>query len=233
MKRNLIIYFFTFFFVFNVNSAFAKTYIITHVIKGRLDDTALAILEKAYNKIGEDVSFKLLPGERAISDSNDGVTDGEAHRVNNIQKKYPNLLKIPTSYITAENVVFSKSLSIHITGYESLKPYRIGFNIGLKIAEESTKGFPYLNLVTKEEQAFLMLNSNRVDLVIAERFSGLRHLKILGLKEIKILDDPVNKVQLFHYVHKKNRSIVPKLDSAFQTMLKDGTIEKILKEMEN
>lgn len=56
----------------------------------------------------------------------------------------------------------------------------------------------------------------------------MEYRKKLGLKGVTALEGPVNRLSLFHYLHKKNRAIVPKLDQAIKTMLDEGTIDKIL-----
>ncbi len=210
------------------NSVHAKPYVITQVVEGGIDKVGRVILEEAYKRIGEKVTFNFLPGERALEMSNNGETDGEMFRVDNMQEKYPNLVKIPTSYIQVENVVFTKALNIPVTSYESLKPYRVGFRIGLKAAEAGTAGFAQVYRVKTMQQAFLMLDLGRVDVVIDGRLVGLSQVEKLGLQGVRILDDPVNRVPLYHYLHKKNQSLVPRLDAAFQSMLKDGTIDKII-----
>jgi len=231
MKLLLLFFALTIVLFCNTNKSYAKTYVITQVIEGRLAEAGKAILKEAYKRIDEEVTFEFLPGERALLMSDGGRADGEMFRVDNLQENYPNLLKVPTSYIEAENVVFTKTLDIHITGYESLKPYIIGFRRGLKTAEFGTEGFSNRQLVTKGEQAFLMLNMGRVDVVIEERLRGWRYVKSLGLKGVIVLEEPVSRVPLFHYLHKKNQSILPKLDEAIQTMHEDGTLDIILQKV--
>ena len=202
-----------------VSGVEGKTYVITTVAQGGLFEIGQQFLEEAYKRIGEEVRFTHLPAERSLISSNAGLVDGEMFRVDNIHEQYTNLLKVPTSFIVAENVAFSKKLTIRIDGYISLKPYRIGFRRGLKIAEMSTKEFPRVYPVDETKIAFLMLNAGRVDVVIEERLTGLDYVKRLNLKGINVLEEPVDRLPLFHYVHKKNRDLVPKLDAVFQAMI--------------
>ena len=227
MKTQLLFLILAVFFFFSGNSVYAKPYVITQVVEGGIDKSGRVILEEAYKRIGEEVTFHFLPGERALEMSNNGETDGEMFRVDNMQEKYLNLVKVPTSYIQVENVAFTKTVDIHVSGYDSLKPYRIGFRIGLKAAEAGTAGFAQVYRVKTMQQAFAMLNLGRVDVVIDGRMVGSSQVEKLGLEGVRILDDSVDRVPLYHYLHKKNQALVPKLDAAFQSMLKDGTIESI------
>ena len=38
---------------------------------------------------------------------------------------------------------------------------------------------------------------------------------------------------LFHYLHKKNRELIPKLDAAFRAMNQEGVLNKIVQQYEN
>lgn len=205
-----------------------KVYEISVVAEGGLFDVGQRFLKEAYQRIGMDVEFKQMPAERALKSSNLGVIDGEIFRVDNINMLYTNLIKVPTSYIFAENVVFSKTLNIHVDGYDSLRPYRIGFRRGLKIVELNMVGFPKLHPVPETKQAFLMLGLGRLDAVIEEKMTGLSYVKRLQLDGIKTLEGAVSREPLFHYLHNKNRDLIPKLDAVFQKMNQERVLEKIM-----
>lgn len=220
------------FLLLGSTGAEAKTYLITVVAEGGLFDIGQRFLEEAYERVGLKVQFINMPAERALVNSNAGIVDGEIFRVDNIHKEYSNLLKVPTSFIHAENVAFTQTLKIHIDDYESLRAYHIGFRRGLKVLENNMKGFPWLYPVTETRQAFLMLNRGRLDVVIEERLTGLNYVNKMNLKGVHILEGPVNSVPLYHYLHKKNKDLIPKLDAAFQAMNQEKILDKIIKKYE-
>jgi len=220
-------------FILLSTSAEGKTYIITTFAKGGLLEIGQIYIKEAYKRIGMNVKFMYLPAERALLSSNNGEVDGEIFRIDNVNKVYTNLLKVPTSFINAQHVAFSKILNIQIDGFKSLRPYRVGFNRGMKIAEQNMKGFPRLYPYSKIKQVFLMLNLERIDIVIAERITGLSYVKRLNLEGIKVLNNPLSDVPLFHYLHKKNWDLIPKLDAVFKDMKKEGVLNKIMKEYNN
>jgi len=85
------------------------------------------ILREAYRRIGRELEVKAMPGERSLLSANSGDTDGELYRRAGIDKAYPNLLMVPVALQQYEIVVFSKLRQFDVRGWESLRPYKLGF----------------------------------------------------------------------------------------------------------
>ena len=205
--------------------------VITVVTSGTFTNTGKTILQEAYNRVGVPIEFVNYPGERALILSNDGVTDGELFRIDNMNEKYPNLVKVPVSYIPDEAVVFSK-IDFTVDGWQSLKSYKIGVRRGNKFVEHNTQKM--LRYFAKgEKQMFEMLALDRVDIVVTNRLEGVDMINKLGYaKTIKPLKPPIVTNPLFHYLHKKHAALVPLLASELQAMYEDGTIQQIMVKVE-
>jgi len=70
----------------------------------------------------------------------------------------------------------------------------------------------------------MMLMRNRFDLVLATEASGdiiIRKMNILS-SDIAKLQPPVFSAETYHYVHKKNDSIIPKLEVTIRIFRRDG-----------
>lgn len=81
-----------------------------------------------------------------------------------------------------------------------------------------------VNAVADHEQSLLMLMRNRFDLVLATEASGditIGKMKILSTDIVK-LGPPVFSAGTYHYVHKSNESIIPKLEAAIRSVRGDG-----------
>ena len=79
------------------------------------------IYTEAFSRMG--YGFKLIsqPGERAMIDANQGIVDGEAGRISNIDKiKYANLIMVPYPIVTMKDGAYATDHSININGWESL-----------------------------------------------------------------------------------------------------------------
>ena len=114
--------------------------------------------------------------------------------------------------------MFTRTINFTVKGWKSLRPYRIGFRKGFKFAEEKTQGMNVETLVDTE-QAFKLLALGRIDLVLEARETGMEILKKLNLKGIHVLDPPLQKVKLYHYLHKKHAAIIQPLTKAMKEVL--------------
>ncbi|MCX4026907.1 transporter substrate-binding domain-containing protein [Endozoicomonas sp. SM1973] len=180
------------------------------------------ILRSAYKSIGVKVKFIKLPGERALALTNQGVIDGELFRKGGLANQYPNLIQVPYSYIGSSSVVFVKSKIFQVEGWESLRPYRIAVMVGYKVAEQNTKGFK-VSFVDTPEQGFQMLAIDRVDIVIAPPVIGQSYVDRLGLKGIQMLLPPLQEAAMYHYLHKKHKTLLPKISAALQNMVENDS----------
>ena len=53
-----------------------------------------------------------------------------------------------------------------------------------------------------------------------------------ALQRIAILEPPIQRDPLFHYLHKKHATIVPKMTAVLQEMADEGRIQSITEEVE-
>ena len=208
-------------------SALADTLIIGFPKEQNVFHSAAAeILREAYGKLGIKVEFKTFPSARSLQLANDGVIDGELVRIAGIQAKYRNLIRIPVSHVQAEQMAFSRNPDIPIQGWTSLKPWRLVFHRGYVAAEENTHGMN-VQLVNDDSQAFKMVEHGRADIAIANRFTGNKILKELGLSDIHMLIPPVEVDPLYHYLNKKHLNLVPKITAVLEKMRAKGRFAEI------
>ena len=204
---------------------------ITVVTSGAFTEVGKKVLAEAYNRIGKTVNYHQLPAERALISTNKGNTDGELFRIDGINKRYPNLIQIPVSYISDEVAVFSK-LVFPVDGWQSLSGFSTAVRRGDKFVEDKTRNMKR-HFVSQDVHMFKMLESDRVQVVIASRWDGLEYIRGIGSKTIKALSPSIVTNPMYHYVHHKHAELVPQLTIAIQAMHEDGTIETLLDEAEN
>jgi polar amino acid transport system substrate-binding protein len=194
--------------------------------KNPFHDAAAAIIREAYQKLGIAIVFKTLPGERSLQLSDEGIIDGELVRIAGINKVYTNLIRIPVSHVTAEQMAFGRDATIAINGWQSLAPYKLAFHRGYKVAEENTKNMNRYETRT-DEAALRMVASGRMDLALANRFTGEKIIHELKLTNVVMLRPPVEVDPLFHYLNKKHAVLVPKITAVLSRMEADGEIKAI------
>lgn len=184
------------------------------------------VMREAYLRLGFALEVQAMPGERSLISANSGETDGELYRKIDIDKSYPQLIRVPVPLQTYEIVVFTKAEPFKIDGWESLRPYKIGFVKGIKIIEEKTVGM-HAESVATMHQAFTKLDRGRSDLVLANRVTGLASLRAHQFRDVKVLLPPLASFFVYHYLNKKHEALVPKLTEVLKSMEHERTLQRI------
>jgi polar amino acid transport system substrate-binding protein len=195
-----------------------------------LTETSFSILKEAYSKLNIKIKTKLLPGQRALIATDYGHYDAELIRIKGIDKKYKNLIRIDVPIMNVQGVIFSKDIDIKTNSWDDLKPYKLGFLRGIVLATENTQGFDR-KLLSTNEQLYQMLDIGRLDMVFSGFLTGSYYVSKLGIKNVKVLNPPLVQTDVYHYVHKKHKTIVPKLYKILFKMKQSGRIDEIKKEM--
>ena len=186
------------------------------------------ILKAIYTRANIPMELVDLPAKRAIMDSSQGVLDGEVHRNIKVKDQYPTLIPLQPGINYIEPSVFSKNLDFEVKGWESLKDYRIGIVRGVGTSEDGTKGMPQVTAVSTLEQLMQMLAEDRIDVAVSDAFSGLAELKRLKLDgQIHLLTPPLQKVEIYHYLHEKHRDLIPTVEKVIQEMQASGELEQL------
>jgi len=98
------------------------------------------IVREAFRRAGVPVRVLYAPSERSLTNANEGIVDGEYLRISGLVSKYPNLVMVPEPICEYEFTAFTKKRGIRVAGWESLRPYNVGFITGWKILEENVRG---------------------------------------------------------------------------------------------
>jgi polar amino acid transport system substrate-binding protein len=188
------------------------------------------VLTEAYKRMGINLKVLYLPGERSLVNANNGETDGELYRRAGIEQGYPNLLRVPVALMTYEIVAFARKPELQVQGWDSLRPYRLGFVKGIKIVEEKTQHMKVESVATMH-QAFSKLELDRTDLVLSNRVSGLAALSALKFTDIHALSPPLASFPVYHYLNKRYEALLPRLTAVLREMERDKLIAGIQQEM--
>ena len=190
------------------------------------------ILTEAYGRIGYDVVVEGVPAERALVMSNQGRVDGEAARVSVIEPACPNLIRVPTPLYTNRVVVFSRIGDIDLSrSWDGLYPYRVGIVRGYKFVDKMTASMNRV-LVSCYRKLFTLLENGRLDVAVTEYFDVLPTLKEMQPRNVRIQEPPLAFNHMYHYLHKRNADLVPKIDAVLRDMRKEGRMQAIQQEIE-
>jgi len=190
------------------------------------------VLVEAYDRLGYEVVIKEYPAERALIMSNSGGVDGEAGRINVIERSYKKLIRIPIPIFYARTVVFTKRTDIVLAdGWDSLQPYTLGVLIGYKHAEKMTAHMKRI-LTPTFTNLLTMVEEGRIDLAVVSLFDGLKTLQALRFSDLHPLDPPLGVLPMYHYLNEKHADLVPAVEKVLGDMTAEGRLEMIANEVE-
>lgn len=174
------------------------------------------VLEQAYQRLNIKIKIVYFPAARTLWLANNGMVDGEVARLAGLEKTYSNLLRVNNPVNIISTSVYTKmGTYFTVQGWQSLAPYRIAYLRGVKVVENNLQGLSAEG-VTTLEQAFMMLEHNRVDVVLADANQTTKLLS--KYPDIKMLTPPVYSFPVYHYLNKKHADLVPKLEAVLQQM---------------
>ncbi|MEW6992355.1 substrate-binding periplasmic protein [Colwelliaceae bacterium 6441] len=215
---------------FSVNSAdydFASIEYLTE------QEIARIVLPQVYQRIGREISISPLPANRAQYEANSGIKDGEALRIFNYGLENKNLIRVPTPYYYLNTTVFSlKGKQITLTNKADLAHYKIGKVSGVKHTENITKGLSKVYNSTSTKHLFQQLLLGNIDIALTNLSNGLLTIKHNQFQKIEVINPSLEKLDLYHYIHKDHKYLVNPINMVILQMKESGELNKIIKEAE-
>lgn len=201
----------------------------------RADQTGFydRILAEAFHRAGLTLQIAHLPAERSLTNANTGITDGDFVRISGLDRLYTNLLRVPEKIADFEFVAFTGNPTIQIGDWAGCKPYNVAIVRGWKILETNLADVSSLVKVKNQQLLFTLLAKHRVDIVIYSRFEGYEMTKQLGLHAVRALDPPLATREMFLYLNKKHRRLIPVIAKQLRIMKHDGTFDRIVEKTLN
>ena len=179
------------------------------------------VIKEAFNRAGVGVQLVRQPPERGLLNANSGKLDGELSRIGTISSAYPNLVKVPEVLMRWKFSVFSKRSNLN-RNWDDIKNNSIAHIKGWKIYEKKLEGSQYVTVVDNAEQLFELLALDRVESVLYERWMGQEIIKNMGLKYIHVYDEDLEARDMYIYLYKSHRSLIPGLSKALRELKKEG-----------
>ena len=190
------------------------------------------MLKDIYNKLGIVIKINPVPGERAKLLATTGQVDGETLRIFSYGEKNKMMIRIPTPYSSLETTVFAKkSKNVSIKTKEDLLNYKIVIVRGVQHTKDITDGIKNVHVIDNSELMMKFINAERADIAITNKFSGNTELKKLGLNDI-IPVITLETLDLFHYLHEKNKDVVTKVNTVIKDMTASGELKSLREKYE-
>lgn len=163
-------------------------------------------IKKAYQSIGIQIDIIYLPAKRSLVEAQKNTwVDGELVRINMGDNLLPDFIKVPVKLMDVELAAYSIKEHVVFNGWDSLKNYKLSSMRGLVYVEgllQTHQLKKNTHLVTNATQAFKLLTSNRVDIVLMPKLIADH---VLTLNKFENISEHILEAEpVFHYVHKKH-----------------------------
>jgi len=210
---------------------------------GVLIQYAIATFKEVSKRTGINIEILQLPKKRALVTANHGDADGVTMRVINLEKDYPNLIRVKTAVFTVQHIIYSNKSDLiqQAHDFKSLhnlvvkKNYKVGFLLGSKKAKDELSSLPVNNKLALSDpiQAFSLLETGRIEAYLAgpgivNRSTFNQQFNKTDIQEVGVFAN----FPLYPYVHESHRSIIPILEAALRSMKEDGTLNSIRRLLE-
>lgn len=131
------------------------------------------VMAEAFRRIGGEARIvRIESSERALINANNGVDDGVVPRIKGLEASYPNLVRVPEKVYENDFVAIALRFRFATPDWESLAPYQVAYMIGWKIFDQNLGGRQNVTQVKTADQLFSLLQQDRTDVILYERWRG-------------------------------------------------------------
>ena len=184
---------------------------------------------EAFRRAGIQLRLVKLPAERGLINANAGIEDGDMARIAGLEGRYPNLVRVPEKLIDWEFTAFSKN-AVLPARWDVLAARPISLIRGWKIYEKELTHAPLTVISDDSTQMFRLLQLDRVEVVLYERWLGLSLLKNQHIQGVYPLEPLLAKREMFIYLNKRHATLVPKIAEALRAIKAEGLYDRLYRE---
>ncbi|MEW6163957.1 MAG: transporter substrate-binding domain-containing protein [Pseudomonadota bacterium] len=178
---------------------------------------------EAFRRVGLVACIEPMNCERSLRSADSGMTDGDLLRVAEaVLPKAPNLMAVPEMIYSLPSSVFTLRADLKVTGFDDLRPLRVGYVLGWKRLEEQVRAVEVLRARGPEE-LFALLIEDKVDVVIYERATGQALVRKLDRNDIRALEPPLVQVPTHVVLNRRHRKLIEPLAAALRALKADGS----------
>lgn len=194
------------------------------------------IYTEAFKRLGIELEYEGYIAKRASWMSDSGMVDGELHRIRHYSDKHPNLIRVEEPYFSIYLAAYGVDPTIRLNDWKSLQgtQYTVGHRKGVKICETELPKYLEINKIMTPisiKQGLRQVINKRADLFIdvqaitEDMIKSDDELKDSNIQRVGIMEE----ISTHSFLHKKHRSLAPKVSTVLKDMKKEGLIEKFKK----
>lgn len=184
------------------------------------------LLSEAYSRIGVDVEFKYTPDLRMKRALTKGEIDATGAMLSTFAEGLNNVVKVPALLGNIDIYAVSTDKNMVINSVEDLNNYKVACLRGSSEKFASILGCDnWFYEVSDLTQAFKMMDKGRVDVVLADQYTGRMGADLNGVDHI-YFSSSLFSSPAYHYLNSKHSDLAPRLAQVFRDMFKDGSAKQ-------
>ena len=185
------------------------------------------LAEEVFRRIGVSMKIEIVPSKLSLVTANKGIEDGVVLRIKGIDSVYKNLVRVPEVLMCNEFSAYSTVKIEKISSWKELSKYDVSYVNGWRIFERNVVKAPSVHKADSANVLFKLLKDKRTEIVLYEKWQGLVLAREIGLDNVYINKLPMQRKQMFIYLHKKHKKMIPKAAQALRDIKRDGTYNKL------
>ena len=188
------------------------------------------VVGEAFRRAGFHLKLIKVPAERALMNANAGIEDGDLSRIVGLEKKYPNLLRVPEKILDMRFVAFTRQAQLVEAHWAGLDPYTVGYIKGWKIFEQNLRSPISVSTANDPSQLFTMLATNHIDVALYESGMGRALVKQMQIHDVRIVEPPLAVREMFIYLHQRHADKIPAIAAALRAIKAEGIYTRVCRE---
>lgn len=185
------------------------------------------VVGEAFRRAGLRLKLVKLPAERGLINANAGIEDGDFSRIAGLEKNYPNLVRVPEKLMDWHFVAFARQTKPTEASWATLEPLSVGHIKGWKIYEQNLHPATHIATADDPDQLFAMLDKNRIDVALYERWLGYALAKQMRMTDIHVVEPPLAVREMFIYLNQRHADKVPAIAAALRAIKAEGMYMKV------
>lgn len=188
-----------------------------------------AVAGEAFRRAGVGLKLVRLPAERALINANNGLEDGDLTRIAGLDAQYPNLVRVPEKLLDWNFSAFGKIPALPAR-WDEIRKRSVAHIRGWKIYERELAGAKQILTAEDPAQLFRLLQLDRVEVVLYERWMGQSLVARQGMQGVYALKPPLAEREMFIYLNKRHAALAPKIAEALRAIKAEGLYDRLYRE---
>ena len=191
-----------------------------------LGDSAQAVLQRAYDKLGITLKATPMPLRRALQMANAGKVDGDLMRTQATLQEEDQLIRVRVPVVHLVMAVYKRGRCPARVGADELRGQRVAYVRGTRVLEQLIPSNAQFGTVSARD-SIRHLQRGIAEYMVSEELEADAVLTGKGFDNICKVPEPLLVTELFHSLHKRHAELALRLERVLKDMSDSGETAQI------